>query len=385
MKEKTSLVFTGDIGFDRYMTGRWADPDLLDKKIMDFFQSADHVAANVEGALMSAGEDVAGRGIYFHTMDPATAGLLKGIGADIWVIGNNHIMDAAGEGLTNTKRIAREMNCYTAGAGENIEDASVPVILNEAGGIGILSVAYYPECIPAGSDEPGNFCWDEFELIEKRIREIKKTCRWCILICHGGEEFSAMPMPYIRERYLKYLGMGADVIVAHHPHVPQNFETLPDGKTIFYSLGNFIFNTDYQRAQLYTDRGILLKLTFTEDGYEPEALGIKLDRDTERLYAHELPKIFTDINEKEYRLLLPLAASVLIANEKRRQIYLEPGKFRNCSDNVWKEYFLSDTIDDYVKDQYMDFAVITELSETGRDSWKKSSLSEAVDYMLSML
>ena len=43
-----------------------------------------------------------------------------------------------------------------------------------------------------------------------------------------------------------------------------NYETVGD-KMIFYSLGNFIFDTDYQRAQFNTEKGILLKLHFTEN------------------------------------------------------------------------------------------------------------------------
>ena len=53
-KEKTSIVFTGDIGFDRYMDKKWEDENLLSKPVLDFFQSADHVCANVEGALIDA-------------------------------------------------------------------------------------------------------------------------------------------------------------------------------------------------------------------------------------------------------------------------------------------------------------------------------------------
>ena len=48
MKESTSLVFTGDIGFDRYMEGRWEDKDLIDKEVLSFLHSGDHVVANVE-------------------------------------------------------------------------------------------------------------------------------------------------------------------------------------------------------------------------------------------------------------------------------------------------------------------------------------------------
>ena len=53
-KDKTSIVFTGDIGFDRYMDRKWEDENLLSQSVLDFFHSADHVCANVEGALIDA-------------------------------------------------------------------------------------------------------------------------------------------------------------------------------------------------------------------------------------------------------------------------------------------------------------------------------------------
>ena len=49
-KKKTSIVFTGDIGFDRYMDHRWEDEHLLSAPVLDFFHSADHTVANVEGS-----------------------------------------------------------------------------------------------------------------------------------------------------------------------------------------------------------------------------------------------------------------------------------------------------------------------------------------------
>ena len=70
MKKTTSIVFTGDIGFDRYMDKKWEDENLLSKSVLDFFHSADHVCANVEGALIDAVDD-GSRGVFFHAMDPA--------------------------------------------------------------------------------------------------------------------------------------------------------------------------------------------------------------------------------------------------------------------------------------------------------------------------
>lgn len=192
-KNKTSIVFTGDIGFDRYMDRRWEDDNLLTGPILDFFHSADHTVANVEGALIDAVDD-GSRGIFFHSMNPAATRVLKLAHADIWSIGNNHTMDAGREGVISTKNIAKEMGCRTVGAGLNEKEASEPVYLEEAGGIGMICVAYQTECIPATSTEPGIFRWDALDAIAERIAEIKSKCRWCIVISHGGEEFTSLPM-----------------------------------------------------------------------------------------------------------------------------------------------------------------------------------------------
>lgn len=36
---------------------------------------------------------------------------------------------------------------------------------------------------------------EEHLLIKKRIEEIKNKCRWCIVVAHGGEEFTNLPHP----------------------------------------------------------------------------------------------------------------------------------------------------------------------------------------------
>ena len=167
-------------------------------------------------------------------------------------------MDAGAKGMESTLAIAKAMGCQTVGAGMNVAEASSPVYLPEAGGIGMIAVGYQPSCIPAKEAAPGCFDWGDFFRIEARIKEIKEKCRWCIVIVHGGEEFAAIPGPYTRERYMRYLDMGADIVVGHHPHVAENYELFDGGKAIFYSLGNFIFDTDNQRKHLYTDVGLLL-------------------------------------------------------------------------------------------------------------------------------
>ena len=106
--------------------------------------------------------------------------------------------------------------------------------------------------------------------------------------------------------------MGADIIVCHHPHVPMNYETFP-GKAIFYSLGNFIFDTDYQRAQFNTEKGLLIKLTISENDFYFEPFGVEIDRNEERIKQGDIPLIFRDVPADEYEKLAPLSAKAFVS------------------------------------------------------------------------
>ena len=385
MSNKTSIIFTGDIGFDRYMDRKWEDENLLSQGILDFFHSADHVVANVEGALTNA-EDDGSKGIFFHAMNPEAVSVLQKMKTDIFCIANNHTMDAGKRGMEDTLALAKKLGCKTVGAGLDVVGASEPVYLSEAGGIGIIAVGYRPDCVTANEEKPGVFAWDEMERIEARIKEVKAKCRWCIVISHGGEEFTALPNPYTRDRYLKYIDFGADIVVGHHPHVPENYEILDGGKkAVFYSLGNFIFDTDYQRAHAFTDIGLLLKLILTEEGFSFEAIGAGLTRGEQRIKEAPLPAIFEDISAEEYETLIPLAAKAFVMEESRRRIFMNPDKFKNATAEEWSAYFEKQTRDN---EEYcvMNFDVVCPLAEKAEEGkWKESKLEGVKEYILSLL
>lgn len=384
MREKSSLIFTGDIGFDRYMDGRWEDENLLSPEIYSFLGGADHVVANVEGPLVKNQKNTAQRGTaqLLHTMDPGVTRVLARMRADIWNICNNHIMDAGEMGLECTRREAKKLGVRTIGAGENLRAAAEPVILEEAGGIGLFGVGYQRGCKPAGGDKPGCLSWSDMETIRDVIGRIKRDCRWCIVVSHGGEEFTSLPSPYTRQRYHAYLDMGADLVVCHHPHVPMNYEIV-GGKAIFYSLGNFIFDTDYQRAQFHTDTGILLKLCFTAHAFTFEPFGIKILRGPERIVRGEIPPIFQDVPAAEYNLLAPLAAKMFIAATKRQQIFLNPAEYADASEDKWREHFANPKRSGRVPGEALDFAIICPLAEKEKEqAWKRSKLEDVKKYIL---
>jgi poly-gamma-glutamate synthesis protein (capsule biosynthesis protein) len=156
--------------------------------------------------------------------------------------------------------------------------------------------------------------------------------------------------------------LGADVVVGHHPHVAENYELFEDGKAIFYSLGNFIFDTDYQRAHPYTDVGILLKLIFTEEKMTFEAIGTRIIRGPERIDTAPLPDIFTNIPAEEYVLLAPLAAKGFIVDEKRKMVYLNPEKYANYTQELWDDHILNGKLEEYTEGAHMDGDILNSLA-----------------------
>lgn len=388
MGKKTDIIFTGDIGFDKYMDRRWEDKDFLSEDVLRFLHNTNHLVVNVEGPL-SEGEKITrsnGVSALTHCMNPEAVSFLDDIGADIWNICNNHIMDSGARGISDTLKLAGKRDVKTLGAGMNIEEASAPVIIEEAGGIGLIGVGYQRACRKADENTPGCFSWSDLDRIRKQIEDIKSRCRWCIVVAHAGEEFTALPSPYTRDRYIEYLNMGADIVVSHHPHVPNNYETFDDGKVIFYSLGNFVFDTDYQRSQYHTEEGVFVKLSFSEDEFSFEPFGIRIDRVDRRIVAGTVPKIFVDISAEEYEKLAQLNAKVLVENTKRQLRFLKPAEYENATEEDFIKNFYEPLRSGRVPGETLDFQIIYPMSQqVKKGAHLDSKHKDIVEYMLEMI
>ncbi|MBR6452565.1 MAG: CapA family protein [Lachnospiraceae bacterium] len=387
MKTESTLIFTGDIGFDKYMDRKWEDPAFLSEEVLSFLRSGDHLIVNVEGPLSDREKVLRKNAVasLVHSMDREAASFLEHIGADVWNICNNHIMDAGPEGIADTIAEAERRNAKTLGAGMNLQEAMRPVIFPEAGGIGLLGVGYQRACRKADEQTPGCFSWSDMDRIGRVIGEIKKECRWCIVVAHGGEEFTALPSPYTRDRYLEYLRMGADLVVSHHPHVPMNYETLP-GKAVFYSLGNFVFDTDYQRSQFHTQQGIFLKLHFTESEFSFEPFGILIERKEGRIVRGDLPKIFADVQEEEYEKLLPLATKMFLENTNKQLRFLKPEEFANATEEDFVRNFYEPLRSGRVPGEVLDLQILYPIAQRETEKkWMESTLDPVKEFILEQM
>ena len=161
-------------------------------------------------------------------------------------------------------------------------------------------------------------------------------------------------MPYTRKLYKNFLKWGVDIVVAHHPHTVQGYEKVKN-KMIFYSLGNFVFDTNFQRAQYGTDEGMLLKLEFTKDKYELKNYPIKRNRDEETINMVEKNYHFKDVN-KDYKTLWKNDARKLSKINKNKK---ELKKYRNqfSISNLYIEKANIEnllTFDELIKNNYIE-------------------------------
>ena len=314
------LVFTGDIAFSRYFRDGWKQDGILSPEIEDYLRGADHVVANVECVLTD--KEFRRKGSLLHACDPEAGAFLKKRNMSIWSLANNHMLDCGAPGIDDTLRAAADNGCRALGAGADLDQAARPLIVGEEVKVGILALARSWTYIMAEPEKAGVLTWDKTELIRSRIRELRKSVDWVVLIVHGGDEYADLSMPYIRKRYRKLLSYGADIIVGHHPHVVQQYERVGD-KLIVYSLGNFIFDTDMQRQFRHTDRGVLLGITLDRESFTFDHLATRINREKHTVEAGETPAVFCEVNEAEYQRLWPLAAKTFYKEEAKRWLLIQ--------------------------------------------------------------
>jgi poly-gamma-glutamate synthesis protein (capsule biosynthesis protein) len=117
------------------------------------------------------------------------------------------------------------------------------------------------EDLTASSGGPGVFGW-EIARAADIVRRCKAKGGAVIAIGHCGLEYVPYPPPYVVRAFRALADAGADVVIGHHPHVPQGLEW-HNGRLVIYSLGNFVF---YQPTDLhYRKVGFCVTLQFETD------------------------------------------------------------------------------------------------------------------------
>lgn len=229
-KVKTVLL-VGDIMLDREVENLINQNSIYYpfQKISHFLRGIDIVFGNLEGPIVKNPPDFLDNSLKFAF----NSDVMKAISwshFNLFSLANNHALDMGKEGLEETEKWLKkyEINFVgnpLSGSSDN---------LNSSFSRDNITFLAFNQIFPF---------MDKEEEIIKTIKMVKSSNpdNFLIVSLHWGEEYKLINSPVQQSLAHKIIEAGGDLIIGHHPHVVQNIEKY-QGKLIFYSLGNFIFD-----------------------------------------------------------------------------------------------------------------------------------------------
>ena len=235
-----TLVFGGDL----YVPCDAPFP-AISERVRRWIAEADVAVVNLEAPLASAPAPIPKAGPHLM-MSPAVARELRSIGFDVCSLANNHLMDHGWQGAQATHRACAAAALRTVGVGASLAEARAPCLIDLPGAGRIaLFAACENEFGTAGKDSPGTAPISDPGLLSAIAEAARDAV--VVVMAHGGNEVVPVPSSQRRAQLRMLIDAGASLIVGHHPHVAQGWETYREG-VIFYSLGDFLFGTDVPRG-----------------------------------------------------------------------------------------------------------------------------------------
>ena len=249
--ETLRLVFVGDVLLagqaGRIMQRQGTAYPLA--KVSSILRGADVAFCNLECALtgkrVTSNSNVRqGKRKLFIFKTPAKLGqaLVDG-GIDVVSLANNHAMNGGQAGLLETMRALDRLSVVFTGAGRNLKQARSSRAL-KAKGYTIAFLAYTDVGGPGATKrDPGlALLRTGLPTVLKEIKAARRRADVVVVSYHWGVERRTKPSARQQAIARQSIDAGADLVIGHHPHVLQPVMVYK-GKTIAYSLGNFVFDS----------------------------------------------------------------------------------------------------------------------------------------------
>lgn len=252
------LLFVGDIMLGRqvavlnkndlsYNFKHW--PEILEK-----FSQPDLMIGNLEGPMTKVGVK-SSKSIQFR-FAPKVAPQLKNYGFSGFSLANNHTYDQGKKNVEVTRKHLSANGLFYFGD-EYKEDDTVSVSYQSVSGKTVAFIGF-------------NLTEDGRDRAVPRLRQrtaliktAKSKADYVIVLPHWGVEYQELKFSKQQQQVgHAFIDAGADAIIGTHPHVVQPLEVY-QGKPIFYSLGNFIFDQYWSQP---TQRGLVVGLVIPQLG-----------------------------------------------------------------------------------------------------------------------
>ncbi|MDD4271580.1 MAG: CapA family protein [Patescibacteria group bacterium] len=237
-----SFFFAGDAMFGRNVGYKFQKNNFIDlfanfdKAILE---EADIAWLNLEGPVSD--KEVTQRpqdhSLVFN-FSRETIEALKYLKITTAGLANNHTDNQGQKALAKTKEILEEARIDWNGEPNKISEDGIRRYQQ-----GDLSVALISVNALYGAKG-----------VEELIKEEKNKNNFVIVLPHWGNEYETSHNANQEKLARAFIAAGADLIIGGHPHVVQDAQVI-NGKLVFYSLGNFIFD---QMFSAETQQGLIL-------------------------------------------------------------------------------------------------------------------------------
>lgn len=176
---------------------------------------------------------------------------------DCYGVSNNHIMQHGSDAYKETLETVSHNGKDYVGS----KDRKTIILSN--GGKTVAITSFSLRCDNTGLESDYWYAPEWSEIKEECLKY--NWCDYKIAYIHWGVEF--VPYPYSDQQKMAHrlIDIGYDLIIGHHPHVLQGYEVYK-GKSIFYSLGNFVFNMAYPDSKV----GLIVSL-------DPHTANVSMD------------------------------------------------------------------------------------------------------------
>lgn len=297
--EPNRMLFTGDILLSRQVAREietrggqmspWHDIDLL--------RQAGFVFGNLEGAVGRTDDCEEPKDLCF-AVDPKLVALLKEAGFTAIGTANNHSGDLGPVGRRATDEALEAAGIAAIGSSQ-----SPAFFALGAHTVGLVNLSLVPGRDGSVDAVPS---WQTGQ----KLRLARALADWVIVFVHWGKELADWVVPEQEAQARWLISRGADVIIGSHPHVVQPPACL-DGKPVFYSLGNHVFDQKYPM----TKHGLIAECRVSEGRLSCGGLA------TETPQNSSFPKLSAapvDANEELSRCSVAAGEQLLVSGQAIR-------------------------------------------------------------------
>ena len=358
---KVRLFFAGDF-CSKPSTSKITVSD----ELKNLIQSCDLKVVNFEVPLKPIVKLPPQRRERFFQNDDAPE-FLRSLGFNLFSQANNHAFDWGDEGYKKTKAALGD-SAFGAGTYEEAYQVKEMEVQGVKIGFYALSFAAYKGVFDDVMNHEGLGCAYINDLrVNHDIMEAKKQVDYLFILPHDGIEYIDVPTPETIARYRDFIDYGADGVIGTHPHCPQGWEEY-NGKPIFYSLGNFLFNSkegyDFRADKPHWYEGLCVVMTIADGKLSWEVvntrnndnIGIEIDyvEDRDKHNNQICRYLFDKIEYKSY--LMKVCKQLGLGKEMHIiDKTFHPNSLSKCTLLVLKHWFDKIRRKDFTNDNELNY------------------------------